>query len=217
VVFGFPLSGALFLAVVALHVALHRVCIRTLDELFVMEARGESRLPFLGRSVRAKRARSHRNTVSSQRLNMIISPLSEGRVSAMRSEHMVGTLDQQTSKVRVAGLRDAELWVTFTRLTASRERVLTVNDLHLVSTAVVEAARDSLVIGSGLTPYTPNNSETLRQITIKATVDDSPAFSETVLEMLRTKYRVAAACSDGTSALDKIGFSVPILLFWISL
>jgi hypothetical protein len=32
---------------------------------------------------------------------------------------------------------------------AQIERVLSVNDLHLVSTAVVEAARDSLVIGPG--------------------------------------------------------------------
>ena len=36
-----------------------------------------------------------------------------------------------------------------TRLLTQIERVLSVNDLHLVSTAVVEAARDSLVIGPG--------------------------------------------------------------------
>jgi hypothetical protein len=36
-----------------------------------------------------------------------------------------------------------------TKLLAQIERVLNVNDLHLVSTAVVEAARDSLVIGPG--------------------------------------------------------------------
>ena len=49
-------------------------------------------------------------------------------------------------------------------------------------------------------------------------VDDSPAFSETVLEMLRTKYRVAAAFSDGTSALDKIGVLSPdIVILDISL
>ena len=36
-----------------------------------------------------------------------------------------------------------------TRLLTQIERVLGVNDLHLVSTAVVEAARDSLVIGPG--------------------------------------------------------------------
>jgi hypothetical protein len=34
-----------------------------------------------------------------------------------------------------------------TRLLTQIERVLSVNDLHLVSTSVVEAARDSLVIG----------------------------------------------------------------------
>lgn len=48
--------------------------------------------------------------------------------------------------------------------------VLSVNDLHLVSTAVVEAARASLVIWARMTPHTPNNSETLRQIAIKAIV-----------------------------------------------
>jgi DNA transposition AAA+ family ATPase len=36
-----------------------------------------------------------------------------------------------------------------TRLLTQIERVLSVNNLHLVSTAVVEAARDSLVIGPG--------------------------------------------------------------------
>ena len=36
-----------------------------------------------------------------------------------------------------------------TRLLTQIERVLSVNDLHLVSIAVVEAARDSLVIGPG--------------------------------------------------------------------
>jgi hypothetical protein len=36
-----------------------------------------------------------------------------------------------------------------TRLLTQIERVLSVNDLYLVSTAVVEAARDSLVIGPG--------------------------------------------------------------------
>ncbi len=49
-------------------------------------------------------------------------------------------------------------------------------------------------------------------------VDDSPAFSEAVLEMLRTKYRVVAAFSDGTSALDKIGVLGPdIVILDISL
>jgi hypothetical protein len=36
-----------------------------------------------------------------------------------------------------------------TRLLTQIERVLSVNDLHLVSAAVVEAARVSLVIGPG--------------------------------------------------------------------
>jgi hypothetical protein len=36
-----------------------------------------------------------------------------------------------------------------TRLLTQIERVLSVNNLHLVSTAIVEAARDSLVIGPG--------------------------------------------------------------------
>jgi DNA transposition AAA+ family ATPase len=36
-----------------------------------------------------------------------------------------------------------------TRLLTQIERVLSVNDLHLISIAVVEAARDSLIIGLG--------------------------------------------------------------------
>ena len=38
----------------------------------------------------------------------------------MRSEDVVGTLDQQTSKISVAGLGDAELRVPITGLAASR-------------------------------------------------------------------------------------------------
>jgi hypothetical protein len=55
-VFVFLLSGAFAVLVVALDVALHRVCIRTLDELSWCKlgagwgSRGESMLPFLGRS-----------------------------------------------------------------------------------------------------------------------------------------------------------------------
>ena len=59
-------------------VALHRVSIRTLDDLCWSKlgagwgSRGESMLPFIGRSRRPKSARSHRNTVSSQRVNRVI-------------------------------------------------------------------------------------------------------------------------------------------------
>src|SRR5271156_5952841 len=60
------------------HVALHRVSIRTLDELSWCKlgagwgSRGESMLPFLVRPLGPKRARSHRNTVSSQQGNMVV-------------------------------------------------------------------------------------------------------------------------------------------------
>ena len=37
----------------------------------------------------------------------------------MRSEDVVGALDQQTSKITVAGLGDPELWVPITGLAAS--------------------------------------------------------------------------------------------------
>src|ERR1700731_259124 len=46
-------------------------------------------------------------------------PLSKRCVLAVRAEDMAGTLDQQTSQVDVAGLRDAELRISIARLTAS--------------------------------------------------------------------------------------------------
>src|SRR5271156_6923729 len=46
-------------------------------------------------------------------------PLSECRVPSMRSEDVVGTLDQQTSEISVACLGDAELRIVFAGLTAS--------------------------------------------------------------------------------------------------
>jgi DNA-binding NarL/FixJ family response regulator len=49
-------------------------------------------------------------------------------------------------------------------------------------------------------------------------VDDSPAFSTAILEILRTKYEVAAAFSDGASALDRIPILSPdIVILDISL
>jgi CheY-like chemotaxis protein len=49
-------------------------------------------------------------------------------------------------------------------------------------------------------------------------VDDSPAFSRTILEMLRAKYEVVAAFSDGASALDKIAVLSPdIVILDVSL
>ena len=75
----FFLHRAFGFGFVAPHVALHRVSIRTLDEPSWCKlgagwgSRGESMLPFLVRPLGPKRARSHRNTVSSQRVNMIIS------------------------------------------------------------------------------------------------------------------------------------------------
>jgi hypothetical protein len=71
-----PSGGVLFAAIC---VALHRVSIRTLDELSCCKlgagwgSRGESMLPFIGRPRGPKSARSHRKTVSSQRVNMVIS------------------------------------------------------------------------------------------------------------------------------------------------
>jgi hypothetical protein len=49
------------------------------------------------------------------------------------------------SLIRMSGGNFSLLARLFTQI----ERVLTVNDLRLVSTAVVEAARDSLIIGPG--------------------------------------------------------------------
>ena len=45
-------------------------------------------------------------------------PLSQCRVSSMWPQDMVSALDQQTSKIGVASLGDAELWIAFARLAA---------------------------------------------------------------------------------------------------
>ena len=46
--------------------------------------------------------------------------LSERRVSSMRSQDVVGALDQQTSEVRVAGMGDAKLRIMISGLTSTR-------------------------------------------------------------------------------------------------
>src|SRR5208282_5167234 len=120
-------------------------------------------LLFIGRPQGPKRARSHRNTVSAQRINMAIfsgcssverdigflcspesmkqnsqltrycndslilgllaaascqmeSPLSQRRVSSMRSKDVIGALDQQTSKIGVSCLGDPELRIALAGL-----------------------------------------------------------------------------------------------------
>jgi hypothetical protein len=71
------LRRAVALVLVAPHVALHRVSIRTLDDLSCCKlgvgwgSRGESMLPFLVRPLGPKRARSHGNTESSQKVNIV--------------------------------------------------------------------------------------------------------------------------------------------------
>jgi len=47
-------------------------------------------------------------------------PLSQRRVSSVRSEDMVGALDQQTSEVCVAGMSDAKLRIMVSGLTSTR-------------------------------------------------------------------------------------------------
>ena len=47
-------------------------------------------------------------------------PLSQRRVSSVRSQDVVGALDQQTSKVGVAGMGDAELRIMVSGLTSTR-------------------------------------------------------------------------------------------------
>ena len=47
-------------------------------------------------------------------------PLSQRRVSAMRSQDVVGALDQQTSEICVAGMGDAKLRIMVSGLTSTR-------------------------------------------------------------------------------------------------
>jgi hypothetical protein len=46
-------------------------------------------------------------------------PLPEGRIFSLRPKDMVGALNQETSQIDVAGLRDPELRIAISRLTAS--------------------------------------------------------------------------------------------------
>ncbi len=47
-------------------------------------------------------------------------PLSKSRVSSLRSKDVIGTLDQKTSEVGVAGLGDTKLRIMISGLTAFR-------------------------------------------------------------------------------------------------
>src|SRR5258706_3531628 len=53
------------------------------------------------------------------RFRKVQTPRSERRVSTMRPEDVVRALDQQTSEICVARLRDAKLRVSFTGLAAA--------------------------------------------------------------------------------------------------
>ncbi len=54
--------------------------------------------------------------------SQVETPLSQRRVSSMRSKDMVGTLDQQASKISVAGMGDAELRIVISGLTSPRSQ-----------------------------------------------------------------------------------------------
>ena len=47
---------------------------------------------------------------------------SKGRAFPLRPEYVVGTLDQKTSSINIAGLGDAELRISIPRLAPSRCR-----------------------------------------------------------------------------------------------
>jgi hypothetical protein len=57
----------------------------------------------------------------------------------MRSKYVVGTLDQQTSQIRVAGLRDPELRVPIAGLTASRSQAEIAPDIAALLEALLAA------------------------------------------------------------------------------
>ncbi|HEY2040579.1 MAG TPA: hypothetical protein VGG95_12985, partial [Edaphobacter sp.] len=49
-------------------------------------------------------------------------PLSQRRVSPVRSKDVIGALDQQTSKIGVAGMGDAKLRIVISGLTSPRSQ-----------------------------------------------------------------------------------------------
>ena len=54
--------------------------------------------------------------------SQVETPLSQRRVSSVRSQEVVGALDQQTSEIGVAGVSDAELRIMISRLTSTRSQ-----------------------------------------------------------------------------------------------
>ena len=91
--------------------------------------------------------RNHRwLLVGSQRVNFAIKPYDCPTLSVISYcfwGGLIRRLSQERLRMTGGNFR------LLTRLLTQIERVLSVNDPHLVSTAVVEAAWDSLVIGPG--------------------------------------------------------------------
>ncbi|MGB6112701.1 MAG: hypothetical protein WBG35_16370, partial [Acidobacteriaceae bacterium] len=56
-------------------------------------------------------------------------PLSKRRISSVRSEDMVGALDQQTSEVCVTGMGDAKLRIMVSGLTSTRSQAKIATDI----------------------------------------------------------------------------------------
>ena len=53
---------------------------------------------------------------------LVQTPLSQRRVSAMRSQDVVGAFDQQTSEIGVTGMGDAKLRIMVSGLTSTRSQ-----------------------------------------------------------------------------------------------
>src|SRR5271163_1042305 len=68
-------------------------------------------------------------------------PLSQRRVSSMRSQDVVGALDQQTSEIGVAGMGDAKLRIVVSGLTSTRSQTQVATHIATSSEPFLAAER----------------------------------------------------------------------------
>lgn len=77
---------------------------------------------------------------------------SKGRVFPLRPEYAVGTLDQKTSSINIAGLGDAELRISIPRLAPSRSQAKVANRFSTPLGVVLKRPRSTTSPSSSQVP-----------------------------------------------------------------